>query len=110
MGDMAKAKRHIMPFEYKLFYEKAFLLEKEAALLMSSEEKYPLTRGEMLRNAAALAYKADKYEEAHKLAVLCRAEDLDGYTLLKLDELEMLIHEALAMSINNASLAAHAHF
>lgn len=94
-GDMAKVKRHIVPIDYKLFYEKAFLLEKEAALLMSSDEKYPLSRGEMLKNAVALAYKAGKYEEAQKVAALCRDENLDGYTLIKLEELEKLVLAAL---------------
>jgi hypothetical protein len=96
-GDMAKAKGHILPIDYKLFYEKAFLLEREAALLMSSDEKYPLSRGEMFKNATALAYKAGKYEDAQKVAALCRAEKLDGYNLMKLDELEELILKALAV-------------
>ena len=109
-GDIAKAKRHIVPIDYKLFYEKAFLLEKEAALLMSSEEKHPLSRGEMLKNATALAYKAGKYEEAQKTATLCRSEALDSYTLIKLGELEKRIVAALATPIHNSSLTVRGLF
>jgi hypothetical protein len=109
-GDMAKAKRHILPIDYKLFYEKAFLLEKEAALLMSSDEKHPLSRGEMLKNATALAYKAGKYEDAQKVAALCRVEALDGYTMMKLEELEGLILAALAVPAHNSSLTVRGLF
>jgi hypothetical protein len=103
-GDMAKAKQHLVQVDYKLFYEKASLLEKEAALLMPRGERYPLTRGQMLKNAVALAYKAGKYEEAEKIVALCRAEDLDGYTLMKLEELENLIHKALEGKTSGVSL------
>lgn len=97
-GDMAKARRHLVPVDYKVFYEKASRLQKEAALLMHPQEQYPLTRGEMLKNAAALAYKADLYEEAQKNIELCRLEKIDGYTALKLDALEGEIQKTLDMS------------
>jgi hypothetical protein len=77
---------------------------------MSSDEQYPLSRGEMLKNAAALAYKAGKYEDAQKVVALCRIEELDGYTSVKLDELEKLILAALAIPTHNSSLTVRGLF
>ncbi len=101
-ADIAKVKR--LPVDYKALYEKAFLLEKEAALEMSPEDNHPMFRYEMMQSAAALAYKAGKYDDALKTIALCRTFDPDDYTLMRLNELEALIRKADAGQPKNGSL------
>ncbi len=101
-GDIAQIKHKSV--DYKALYEKAYLLKKEAALLMSPEDKHPMHRTWVMNGAASLAYKAGKYEEAQKTVALCRTLDPDDYTSSKLDELEDLIRKAIADRPRNGSL------
>lgn len=101
-ADMMKVKGQA--FEARGFYERAFLLQKEAAQFMSAEENYPMFRTEMMQSAAALAYKAYKLEEAEKMIVLCRAENPPEYFAHKLDELELLVRQAATARPSNGSL------
>jgi hypothetical protein len=107
-ADIAKAK--CQPIDYKSLYEKAYLLEKEAALLMSSNEKAPFSRSMMLKSAAALAFKAGKYEEAEKIVALCRSENPDGYIMAKLDELQAAINKTAAVLQTDNSLTVRGVF
>lgn len=51
---------------YTKYMENAFALEKEAALMIQSEESEP-TRSVLHRSAASLAYKCKMYREAERL-------------------------------------------
>jgi len=100
-ADMAKIRKNA---DYKDLYEKAFLLQKEAAQLMSPEDDYPMFRTEMMQSAAALAYKAGNLEEAEKMIALCREETGPFPFAYKLDELETLVRQAAVNPHANGSL------
>ena len=50
-----------------IFFEKAFELEKEAAMLLKDEEEDLVTRAVLFRSAAVLAFDCNKSREAEKL-------------------------------------------
>ncbi len=75
----------------RILYEKAFWLEKEAALQMPLNGKTPVPRPVFLRSAASLAFKAGLFQEAEKLIALCRAENPPAFVVRELSELEVLI-------------------
>lgn len=71
-GDVAKAKGLVQ--DAKNFYEKAFVLENEAALNFPKEVDL-LTKFVWLRSAATLAFKAGLFKESEYLIELCRSEN-----------------------------------
>jgi hypothetical protein len=100
-ADIARIKR--LPIDYKALYAQAALLEKNAALMMSADEEYPMPRTLMLKSAAALAFKAGNYEESLKIIALCRAENPPSGVLEKLILLEQDIQDAI---MNTVSMVA----
>ncbi len=90
-GDMAKVRHQA---NYKTFYEKAFWLEKEAASLMTAQDRFPFSRFDMMQSAAALAFKAGKFAEAQEMIALCRSENPPEHVAHLLDDLEKRIGEA----------------
>ena len=107
-ADIARIKRY--PVDYKSYYAKASELERDAALLLSAEDKNPLSRGVLLRSAAALAYKAGDFKEAEKLIALARSENPMGYEAAKLDDIEEAIRKALAALPSDQSLTVTGTF
>jgi hypothetical protein len=88
-ADIARIKK--LPLDYKALYGKAALLEKEAALLMNSDDLEPIKKTSLLRSASALAFKAGDFAEAEKLITLARNNNPDNYEMVKLDEIENAI-------------------
>jgi hypothetical protein len=85
-------------------YEEAFLLEREAALSLFSDEAKEPTRSVLFRSAATLAMKCKKFREAEKMAALGLAgnppeeianelrdlyEDINFFRHLELKETEL---------------------
>ncbi len=77
----------------KVLYEKAFWLEKEAALMMPPEHNVPVPRPVLLRSAASLAYKAGLFREAEKLIAICEAENVPEFVSVELENLKKLIEK-----------------
>ncbi len=98
-ADMAKAK--FTPIDFRELYNRAFLFEKEAAMMQTSQEFAPLPRHTLLRSAAALAFKAGNFSESEKIIALARSENPPIYESEKLDEIETLVQEATASQILN---------
>jgi hypothetical protein len=100
-ADIARIKH--LPIDYKALYAQAALLEKDAALMMSDDEQYPMPRTLMLKSAAALAFKAGNYDESLKIIEICRAENPPSGVIEKLNLLEQ---DILNATINNISMVA----
>ena len=88
---ISQRKGHLEPA--KILYEKAFWLEKAAALAMEEDDIIPVPKPVMMRSAASLAYKAGLYQEAEKLIALCRSKKMPPFILRELKELEELIEK-----------------
>lgn len=90
-GDVAKAKG--LGLDAKDFYNKAFVLEYEAALKFPKELD-ALTKFIWLRSAAALAYKAGLFKESEQLIELCRSENPPKWIEKELKDILALIAKA----------------
>jgi len=99
-GDVAKAKG--LGQDAKEFYNKAFVLEYEAALKFPKELD-ALTKFIWLRSAAALAYKAGLFMECERLVELCRSENPPKWIEKELQDILSLIAKAKNTSITNST-------
>lgn len=87
-GDVAKAKGLVQ--DAKDFYNKAFVLEYEAALKFPKELD-TLTKFIWLRSAAALAYKGGLFKESEQLIEFCRSENPPKWIEQELQDIFALI-------------------
>ena len=101
-GDVAKAKGKMD--EAKLFYQKAFELEKDAAQRMSDDKNDHLNRCILLRSAAALAYHAGLYEEAERYIELTSSENPPDFIKNELDEIAALVKNTKPVTGRNGQL------
>lgn len=89
-GDICRAKA--LPFDAKLYYQQAFLLEESAANLALEDLKdAPTTKYVLLRSAAALAYKAGLFKESERVIEVCKAYEPPQWILSELADIEALI-------------------
>ncbi len=98
-GDVAKTKG--LGQDAKDFYNKAFVLEYEAALKFPKELD-ALTKFIWLRSAATLAYKAGLFKESEQLIELCRSETPPKWIEKELTAILALIAKAKNTSITTS--------
>ncbi|HFA48159.1 MAG TPA: hypothetical protein ENJ95_03985 [Bacteroidetes bacterium] len=102
LADVALAKGH--KDTSKTFFQKAFELERIAAVQTPLDETDTLSRFILLRSAAALAYKAQDYLEAEKLTALCLSENPPAFIKKELDEIAELVRKAQSPGKTNGHL------
>lgn len=85
------------------FYQ-AYLLEKEAALKMSTNQNNPIPRSYLLRSAAALAYRAAAFLEAEKMIALGLSENPPLEVIQQLEELTNLIKKSQSSIAENKAI------
>lgn len=88
----------------KEFLQKAFELEKQAALMIQSEESEP-TRSVLHRSAASLAFKCKKYREAEWLVSRALSGNPPGEILSELRRLSRKVHFQLRLQEQDLSLS-----
>ena len=86
------------------FLHKAFELEKQAALMIQSEESEP-TRSVLHRSAASLAYKCKKYREAEWLVSRALSGNPPGEIMGELRRINRKIYFQLRMQDRNVTLS-----
>ncbi|MCY4018206.1 MAG: hypothetical protein OXG39_02240 [Chloroflexi bacterium] len=86
------------------FMQKAFELEKQAALMIQSQESEP-TRSVLHRSAASLAYKCKKYREAEWLVSRALAGNPPGEIMDELRRLNRKIYFQLRMQDRDVALS-----
>lgn len=101
-GDVAKAKGKM--YEARLFYQKAFELEKDAAQRMEGKKNDHINRCILLRSTAALAYHAGLYEEAEKYIELTLSEYPPDFIKNELDEIAALVKNAKPACLKDSQL------
>ncbi len=89
---------------YVKYMENAFELEKQAALMIQSEESEP-TRSVLHRSAASLAYKCKKYREAEWLVSRALSGNPPGEILNELRRLSRKVHFQLRLQDQDLSLS-----
>ena len=86
------------------YLKKAFELEKQAALMIQSEESEP-TRSVLHRSAASLAYKCRKYREAEWLVARALSGNPPGEIMGELRRLNRKIYFRLRMQDRDVTLS-----
>lgn len=89
---------------YVEFMQKAFELEKKAALMIQSEESEP-TRSVLHRSAASLAYKCKMYREAEWLVSRALSGNPPGEIMGELRRLNRKIYFQLRMQDRDVALS-----
>ena len=104
-ADKARAaKRSRENDAHDTFMQKAFEIEKQAALLIQSEESEP-TRSVLHRSAASLAYKCKKYREAELLVSRALSGNPPGEIMGELRRLNRKIYFQLRMQDKDVTLS-----
>lgn len=103
-ADKARAaKRSRENDAHDTFMQKAFEIEKQAALLIQSEESEP-TRSVLHRSAASMAYRCKKYREAEQLISRALAGNPPGEILHELRRLSRKVHFQLRLEEQDVSV------
>ncbi len=84
--------------------QKAFELEKQAALMIQSEDSEP-TRSVLHRSAASLAYKCKKYREAERLVSRALAGNPPGEIISELRRLNRKVYFKLRLEEKDVSVS-----
>ena len=79
----------------QIFFEKAFWLEKTAAMMMNKTTKIPFSKLTMIRSAAALAFKAGLYQEGLKLIAFGLKEYNNEASIIELQPVFEAIKEVM---------------
>lgn len=86
------------------FFQKAFELEREAALQMPLDVVDHVPRSILLRSTAALAYKAGLYAEAEKFVRLCLSDNPPDFIVKELNDIQEALSESRNASRKSAPL------
>ena len=93
LAKIAKIRGHNDVYEEHL--KRAFYLEKEAALILQSDNDENYWKYIFLKSAGWLAWQLGRYEEALELAELGLAGNATGLPLYRLQELKATVKQAI---------------
>lgn len=101
-GEVAMAKGDMATS--KTFFQKAYELEKSAAIQMPINEQDSLSKFVLLRSAAALAYKIGKFEEAEQLIIQCLSKNPPDFIVKELNDISELIKKSQVKTTSSDKL------